>query len=46
MSYLAIAAMLLLVLLPVLVPAIITAGHAILGTNKPRTVARMRPAVS
>lgn len=35
MTYLTIAAMLVLVLFPVLVPAIITAAHAILGTNRP-----------
>jgi hypothetical protein len=33
------AAMLVLVLFPVLVPAIITAGHAILGTNRPARMA-------
>jgi hypothetical protein len=46
MTYLAIAAMLVLVLFPVLVPAIITAGHAILGTNRPQTLGRLRPAVA
>jgi hypothetical protein len=34
-ALLALTAMLVLVLFPVLVPAIITAGHAILGTNRP-----------
>ncbi|MCV7090306.1 hypothetical protein [Mycobacterium interjectum] len=38
-SILAITAMLVLVLFPVLVPAIITAGHAILGTNRPARTA-------
>jgi hypothetical protein len=47
MSYLAIAAMLVLVLFPVLVPAIITAAHAILGTNRPApTVGYLRPAAA
>lgn len=31
----ALTAMLVLVLFPVLVPAIITVGHVILGTNRP-----------
>ena len=34
-AILALTAMLVLVLFPVLVPVIITAGHAILGTNRP-----------
>jgi ABC-type transport system involved in cytochrome c biogenesis permease component len=47
MSYLAIAGMLVLVLLPVIVPAIITAAHAVLGTNRPvQTLSHLRPAVA
>jgi hypothetical protein len=46
-TYLAIAAMLVLVLFPVLVPAIITAAHAILGTNRPaQTAGHLRPAIA
>ena len=44
-TILALAAMLVLVLFPVLVPAIITAGHAILGTNRPpRRPGNLQPA--
>ena len=48
MTLVAIAAMLVLVLFPVLVPALITAGHAILGTNRPtgRTVGFLQPAAA
>lgn len=35
MTYLTLAGMLVLVLFPVILPAIITAAHAILGTNRP-----------
>ena len=46
-TILAIAAMLVLVLFPVIVPAIITAGHAILGTNRPaRTLGAFKPAAA
>jgi hypothetical protein len=38
---------LLVVLAPVLVPAIITAAHVILGTNRPAATARtLRPAAA
>jgi hypothetical protein len=46
MTYLTIAAMLVLVLFPILVPAIITVGHVILGTNRPQAVVRLRPAIA
>jgi hypothetical protein len=37
----------LLVLGPVLIPAIITAAHVIMGTNRPATTfSRLRPAVA
>ena len=47
-TLLAIAAMLVLVLFPVLVPAVITAGHAILGTNRPaaRKFGALQPAAA
>ncbi len=46
-TVLAIAAMLVLVLFPVLVPAIITAVHVILGTNRPaRTRGGLQPAAA
>lgn len=41
------AFIMLLVLAPVLVPAIITITHVIMGTNKPATTfSRLRPAVA
>lgn len=47
MTYVSIAAMLVLVLFPVLLPAIITAAHAILGTNRPaQTAGYLRPAAA
>lgn len=47
MTYLTIAGMLVLVLFPVLVPAIVTAVHAVLGTNRPAdTLGHLRPAVA
>jgi ABC-type transport system involved in cytochrome c biogenesis permease component len=47
MTYLVLAGMLVLVLFPVLIPAIITAVHAILGTNRPvETLGHLRPAVA
>ena len=47
MTYLAIVAMVLLVVFPVLVPAIITAAHNILGTNRPaRTPGFLQPAAA
>jgi hypothetical protein len=46
-ALLALTAMLVLVLFPVLVPAIITAGHAILGTNRPaRRLGALQPAAA
>jgi hypothetical protein len=46
-TFLALAAMLVLVLFPVIVPAIITAGHAILGTNRPaRKFGYLQPAAA
>jgi hypothetical protein len=46
-TILALAAMLVLVLFPVLVPAIITAGHVILGTNRPGgRVGSLQPAAA
>jgi hypothetical protein len=48
MSYLAIAGMLVLVLFPVILPAIITAAHAILGSNRPATapaLGHLRPGI-
>jgi len=46
-TLLAITAMLVLVLFPVIVPAIITAGHVILGTNRPtRTLGAFQPAAA
>jgi hypothetical protein len=39
MTYLSIAGMLVLVLFPLLFPAIITAAHTILGTNQPARTA-------
>jgi hypothetical protein len=46
-SILALAAMLVLVLFPALVPAIITAAHAILGTNRPtRRAGHLQPAAA
>lgn len=47
MSYLAITAMLVLVLFPVILPAMITAAHAIRGSNLPAgTLDRLRPAIA
>jgi hypothetical protein len=47
MTYVAIVAMVLLVLFPVLVPAIITAAHNILGSNRPaRTHGFLQPAAA
>jgi hypothetical protein len=49
MTYLVLAGMLALVLSPVLIPAIITAVHAIRGTNRPATTTTFghpRPAVA
>ncbi len=47
MSYLTIAAMLVLTTFPVLVPAIITAGHAIMRrTSGPARAATYQPTVS
>jgi hypothetical protein len=47
MTYLVLAGMLVLVLFPVLIPAIITAGHAILGTNRPaEALGHLRPAIA
>jgi hypothetical protein len=41
------ALIMLLVLAPVLVPAIITIAHVIMGTNRPAsTLTRLRPAVA
>jgi hypothetical protein len=41
------ALIMLLVLFPVLLPAAITAGHAILGTNRPSATLRyLRPAAA
>jgi hypothetical protein len=47
MSYVAVVAMVVLVLFPVLVPAIISAAHSILGSNRPaRTRGSLRPAAA
>ncbi|BBZ45501.1 hypothetical protein [Mycobacterium parmense] len=47
MTYLSIAAMLVLVLFPVLLPAVITAVHVALGTNRPApTPGYPRPAIA
>jgi len=48
-TYLTLAGMLVLILSPVLIPAITTAVHAILGTNRPATTTRLgqlRPTVA
>jgi hypothetical protein len=47
MSYVAVVAMLVLVMLPVLVPAVISAAHRIIGSNRPaRTRGYLRPAAA
>ena len=47
MTYLSIAGMLVLVLFPVIMPAIITAFHTIRRTNRPATtLGRLRPALA
>jgi hypothetical protein len=47
MTYLSIAGMLVLVLFPVIMPAIITAFHAIRRTNRPATtLGHLRPALA
>jgi hypothetical protein len=45
-SILIVAAVLVLVLSPVIIAALITAGHAILGTNRPRTAGYLQPAAA
>jgi len=47
MTYVAIVAMVLLVVFPVIVPAIITAAHTMLGSNRPaRTHGYLQPAAA
>jgi hypothetical protein len=47
MTYVAIVAMVLLVVFPVLVPAIITAAHTLLGSNRPaRSAGFLQPAAA